>query len=264
MRVSAKRKVVIMTVYQLVFSPTGGTRKVAARLAAAFGESVFIDLCRPKFTLPKFQPTKDDIVIVAVPSFGGRVPLTAVERLSALNGCGARAILAAVYGNRATDDTLLELYDALTAANFRCCAAVEAIAEHSIARQFAAGRPDADDCSVLEEYSAQLKAALAEDKGEYSLALPGNRPYKERKPSASKPLVNEKCVHCGACAERCPVDAIPSDKPDTTDFDQCISCMRCIAVCPVKARHLDPQLLAGIGAKLAPACTEPKENKLYL
>jgi len=251
-----------MSVYQIVFSPTGGTRKAASRLASAFGESEFIDLSKPAASALSLK--KEDIAIVAVPSFGGRIPPVAAERIAALSGNGARAVLVSVYGNRASEDTLIELYDLLTAGGFRCCAGVEAIAEHSIARQFAAGRPDADDCAQLEGWSAQLKELLSADHGDYTPALPGNRPYKPTKPSSAKPLVSEACVFCGACAERCPVEAIPADAPNTTDNDKCVSCMRCIAVCPVKARHLDAKLLAGVSERLAPACSDPKENRLYL
>ena len=54
-------------------------------------------------------------------------------------------ILAAVYGNRAFEDTLLELEDTLVLAGFDCKAAVAAVAEHSIMHQFGQGRPDAED-----------------------------------------------------------------------------------------------------------------------
>ena len=50
--------------------------------------------------------TADDIAVIAVPSYGGRVPVTAVRRLSAIDGNGAKAILLCVYGNRAYEDTL--------------------------------------------------------------------------------------------------------------------------------------------------------------
>ena len=69
----------------------------------------------------------------------------AVRRLKALNGQGARAVLACVYGNRAYEDTLVEREDAARETGFRVIAAMAAVAEHSIARQFASGRPDEQD-----------------------------------------------------------------------------------------------------------------------
>ena len=93
--------------------------------------------------------SKEDLAVIAVPSYAGRVPAVAVQRLAAVKGNGARAVLVCVYGNRAYEDTLVELADTAKEAGFRVMAAVSAIAEHSIARQFAAGRPDAEDAQRL-------------------------------------------------------------------------------------------------------------------
>ncbi len=65
------------------------------------------------------------------------VPAAAVARMKRLNGHGANAVAVVVYGNRAYDDTLLELTETAEKAGFKCMAAVTAVAEHSIMRQFA-------------------------------------------------------------------------------------------------------------------------------
>ena len=49
--------------------------------------------------------------VIAVPSYGGRVPQVAVDRISEIKGNGAKAVLLCVYGNRAYEDTLTELED---------------------------------------------------------------------------------------------------------------------------------------------------------
>ena len=133
-----------MKLYEIVFSPTGGTQRAADMLAKGIGgDAQTIDLSDVNFGGTSL--TADDAAVIAVPSFGGRVPAVAVERLGKIAGNGAKAVLLCVYGNRAYEDTLAELADAAKAAGFAVVAAVAAIAEHSIARQFAAGRPDADD-----------------------------------------------------------------------------------------------------------------------
>ena len=72
--------------------------------------------------------------------------------------------------NRAFEDTLVELEDVAKHAGFRVIAAVAAIAEHSIARQFAAGRPDAQDAAQLAEFAQQIQQKLlAEDTSEPSI-----------------------------------------------------------------------------------------------
>lgn len=81
------------------------------------------------------------------------MPQAATERLSAIRGNGAKAVLLCVYGNRAYEDTLVELEDTAKQAGFRVIAAIAAIAEHSIARQFATGRPDAQDQARLHTFA---------------------------------------------------------------------------------------------------------------
>ena len=51
------------------------------------------------------------------------------------------------------------------------------------------------------------------------------------------------CVKCGACAQQCPVGAIPLDDPSQTLGDLCINCMRCVEVCPQQCRALPDAFL---------------------
>lgn len=101
--------------------------------------------------------SEEDLCIIGVPSFGGRVPAIALERIKALSGNNATAILITVYGNRAYEDTLIELEDTLIEKNFTCQAAIAAIAEHSIMHQFATGRPDQNDLTELASFAQKIK-----------------------------------------------------------------------------------------------------------
>ena len=130
-----------MRVFDIVFSPTGGTERASGYIANALeGETVAVDLTDSGLGFRTVAMTKEDVAVIAVPSYGGRVPAVAAERLGMMRGNGAQAVLVCVYGNRAYEDTLVELEDAAKGAGFRVIAAVSAIAEHSIVRQFAAGR----------------------------------------------------------------------------------------------------------------------------
>ena len=145
-----------MKLYDIVFSPTGGTKKVVDDLIGALeGDVTTVDLTDSKQNFQTVQLNREDVAIISVPSYGGRVPAVAAERLGMVHGNGARAILVCVYGNRAYEDTLVELEDAAKQAGFQVIAAVAAIAEHSIARQFAAGRPDAQDAKQLADFAKQ-------------------------------------------------------------------------------------------------------------
>lgn len=253
-----------MKLYNIVFSPTGGTQKAASLLAGALeGDATPIDLTDSRQDFSALHLSEEDVAVIAVPSYGGRVPAVAVERLTALNGQGARAVLVCVYGNRAYEDTLVELADTARKAGFRVIAAVAAVAEHSIARQFASGRPDAQDAAQLTAFGEKIQRKLsAKDLSEP--ALPGNRPYKKAGGAVMVPKATNACNRCGICAAQCPVQAIPREDPTQVDEKACISCMRCVAVCPQKARKLNPLLLSAAGLMLKKVCSQRKECELFL
>lgn len=253
-----------MKLYDIVFSPTGGTKKVADGLTGALeGDITTVDLTDSKQDFDAVSLTKEDVAVIAVPSYGGRVPAVAAERLGVVHGNGARAILVCVYGNRAYEDTLVELEDAAKRAGFQVIAAVAAIAEHSIARQFAAGRPDALDAAQLSDFAKQIQRKLSEaDSSEP--AIPGNRAYKKAGGAGMVPKATKDCTNCGICAEKCPVQAIDRENPKKVDEKTCISCMRCVAVCPQGARKLNPVMLSAASLMLKKVCSERKKCELFL
>lgn len=254
-----------MSVYNITFSPTGGTQRVADLFTKSFcSESIHLDLTDHKTNFSAFSFMEEDICIVSVPSYGGRVPAIAVSRLLQMQGGGAVAILIVVYGNRAYDDTFAEMQDILTKAGFSCSAAVAAIAEHSIMRQFAAGRPDEQDEKVIADFAKTIRSKLKSGIQSNHLTLPGNRPYREYGGVPMKPRVGKSCTRCGLCAKNCPVQAINTSDPSKTDTKSCISCMRCITVCPAKARSISKALLVAGSIKMKRACSGHKENELFL
>ena len=153
------------------------------------------------------------------------------------------------------------LEDAAKAAGFRITAAVAAIAEHSIVRRFAAGRPDAEDQAILASYGQTILDRL--ESGTEAGTIPGNRPYKKAGGSGMTPQTGDACTQCGLCAKQCPAGAIDKNDMKTVDPTKCISCMRCVAICPQHAKFLDAARLAGISARLEKVCTERKTCELY-
>lgn len=251
-----------MSTYKITFSPTGGTKKVADILTAVLAEkSTAIDLLED---IREISFAEDDLCVLAMPAFGGRIPSICEQRMEKLRGNGTKAVLVAVFGNRAIDDTLLDMKELATARGFVPIAGIEAVAEHSIVRKFGAGRPDGDDLLELKNFAEQIKGALAEGSFAANLTVPGNVPHKARTASALIPYGGSVCNSCGICVWKCPVRAIPSNDPKSVDKEKCISCLRCIAICPRKARQLSPDVLVASEQKLAEACAERKENKLYL
>ena len=252
-----------MKMVQIVFSPTGGTQKAADLLTKTWGDCTQVDLTDSKADFSAQELTDEDVALIAVPSYGGRVPAPAFQRLTAIHGNGARAVLLCVYGNRDYEDTLVELEDGAKQAGFQVVAAVAAIAEHSIARRYAAGRPDSKDAEVLAEFAAKIQAKL-DSNDDRQPQIPGHRPYKETGSSGMMPKATKSCVHCGVCAEKCPVQAIDLSDPTVTDKDKCISCMRCVAVCPHSARKIGAVMMTAVDVMLKKVCSDRKEAELYL
>ena len=99
-----------MNMFQIVFSPTGGTQKVVDLITSQWEDSVNkIDLADAELDYDTLSLGKDDAAVIAVPSYGGRVPALAVQRISKIRGNQARCVIVCVYGNRAYEDTLVEL-----------------------------------------------------------------------------------------------------------------------------------------------------------
>ena len=246
----------------LHFSPTGGTRRAAQLLAARIAQQVEeIDLALPQAQTHGFGP--EDVVLVAGPVYGGRLPALMVQRLRECSGAGARAVAAAVYGGRAYEDALVELADVLEAQGFRVIAGAALLAEHSIVRTLAAGRPDGQDEAQLAGFGARIAEKLA--RGEAGTPdLPGNRPYRDWTGMPVVPAAGEGCTGCGTCVKACPAQAIPADDPHKTDAARCITCMRCVQVCPTGARALPAPVQAMLSQKLAPFAEKRAENELFI
>ena len=235
--------------HSIYFSPSGTTEKISGIIAGEFGgECAFHDITLD--TLPEMVPGGDDLTLLAVPVYAGRVPALAAERLAGLKGNGSRAIVAVVYGNRDYDDALLELCDIAKGAGFDVVAAGAFIAEHCIFPKVAAHRPDAADAERIAGFVSQVRNALDSGRSLDIETVKGNRPYKKPAgvplhPEADKDLCND----CGTCAGQCPVQAIDPENLRVTDGSKCIACCRCINVCPQKARRFGGVLYKMAGWK---------------
>lgn len=243
--------------YHVFFSPTGGTERVVRYAAKEFpGEG--IDLSRE---ISQVFMTGEDFAIVAVPSFGGRVPGIAAKRLENLRGQRTPALLLVTYGARAYEDTLRELKDILNQQGFVCVGAAAMVTPHSIVPAIGADRPNAEDWEKLDAFLLTVKNRL-EGEGE-EIQVPGNFPYKEYRVLPMEIQTGADCVSCGLCAEKCPVQAIPRENPGGTDLEKCISCMRCVHICPQKARGVNPERLAMLRDKLEKICDSNRDIEFF-
>lgn len=224
-----------MKVTTLYFSATYTTRKVVEAVAAQLSSKVVAYDITNDVATDIVEIPADELLVVGVPVYAGRVPAMAVERLRRFRGANTPAVIVAVYGNRHFDDAALELHDIMTACGFRTVAAGAFIAQHSIFAKVGAARPDAEDMIAIREFAEKTSKLL--ESGFAEIEIPGKRPYKEPGGIPIWPTASRKCNACGACARLCPTGAINPASPRGVDKQKCIKCGRCIVVCPTKARR---------------------------
>ncbi|WP_124068318.1 EFR1 family ferrodoxin [Clostridium sp. E02] len=233
------------------FSATGTTARIVKEIALGMDEN-FIAYNRtlPAQREPHLSFGPDDIVIIGIPVYSGRIPLFLLEDLKKIKGNGTRAVFVAVYGNRHYDDALLELKNEMEINGFQGVAAGAFIGEHSNTVKVATGRPDAADLKAARAFGTEVSRKIHQLLNQSvipPLSIPGNYPYKERKTAPPMiPITEDFCTSCGLCARHCPMEAIDVNDYKTIDETKCIHCSSCVKRCPVHAKSIHHEVFETI------------------
>lgn len=230
-------------IYLVYFSPTNTTKKVLKKIAEGTGIDNLEEI---DITLPQNRKEKINIidekslVIFGMPVYGGRIPGVAAKYLKTITGKNQLSVVVAVYGNRAYEDTLVELNDIVEERKFNTIAAGAFIGEHSLADEIhdiANNRPNKEDEKIALEFGSKIMDKIV--RNDFTKPnIPGNRPYKQLKKGEKRiPEKTNECIGCMKCREVCPMDAI--DENCVTDQDKCIQCCACVKFCPESARKID-------------------------
>lgn len=113
-----------MSIYSFTFSPTGTSAQIAHSITAGISEALNIDIHHADLT---FNPagnlkfSHEDIVIISSPVYGGKIAPLTKQRLSTIQGNGAKCIVVAVYGNRAFENALTDLSEFMSDHGFQVC-----------------------------------------------------------------------------------------------------------------------------------------------
>ena len=181
----------IRTVTACYFSPTDTTKKTVEAIARGIRPVInILDLTLPSAREAQHHFGPEDLLVIGAPVYGGRIPLVEEEALRHIHGSCTPVVLAAVYGNRAYEDALLEQRDLLSCQGFIPAAAGAFIGEHSFGNVIAAGRPDAQDLAKCADFGRQIAFWLQNSTvGDFSLKVPGHYPL-------SLPCPRRPIRHC--------------------------------------------------------------------
>ena len=237
-------------------------------MASAFDCPVEVEDITTSWREPHSSPfSPGELLIASVPVYGGRIPAFVEPYLRSLQGNGAAACPVVVYGNRAYEDALLELGDILAGDGFLPVAGAVFVAEHSMTAKVATGRPSKEELAEGKAFGEQLKAKLAKDDLSRP-EIPGNRPYKERKPSGGDPMypaTKENCIGCGICAKGCPMQIISREDFCTIIApENCIRCCACVKNCPAGAKHFDSPAFAALQQMMEENFVGEHQPEFYL
>lgn len=256
------------------FSPTDTTKTVLKGISDGIGVSAVqhFDLTLPAAESGSAETFDNELTIFGIPVYGGRVPVTAIDRLQRFKGQNTPAVVVAVYGNREFEDALLELKNLVEEAGFKPLAGGAFIGEHSFSKTslpIAEGRPDSDD----QENATTFGQKILEKMTNFSAAadipaieVPGNFPYKERggRGPISPITLEDDCTKCETCASVCPTGAITVAETVETDVDKCTLCCACVKNCPSEARVMDNPNIQKVAEWLNSKFSQRKQPEIFI
>ena len=274
-----------MKITVMYFSPTGTTKKIvktfgeAAAQNMACSEMEEIDFTPKKNREKTYSFSDNDLVVLGVPVYAGRVPNVLKGFLSSIQGNGALGVAFTLYGNRSFDDALVELRDIMKEDGFRVIGAGGFVGEHSFSRTLGKGRPNGMDLEEAAEFALKIAdkikgGSLGGDHLEGDFFLEGEVPYRpyytprnmEGEPVnilKVKPKTSEDCTDCKLCVQLCPMESISFEDPSHIP-GICIKCGACVKLCPVGAKYYDDEGFLGHKEQIETNFSEPKENQWFL
>lgn len=265
----------IDSVKLVYFSPTGTTKKVLQGIARGLDPQTveLIDVTPPEARQKPFLASGDDLLVIGVPVYRGRVPPLVSEWLNSIQAHDTPTVCVVVYGNRAFDDALLELKDIVAKRGCLPVAGGAYIGEHSFSDSgapIAPGRPDEDDLRHAEGFGREIREKLLSMSGASQVSdlhVPGTFPYGGSTEvfGADFIAIGDFCERCGTCAEVCPVGIIDPEDGSITDYRKCIACCACIKTCPHDARTMKSAgPVKDAQQRLTTNCKEPRTPECFL
>lgn len=252
------------------FSPGGSTRKVVNAIGKAFADYPVskIDLTSWENRQKEYSFHENELLIIGVPSYGGRVPAPVREALKHFKGLNTPVVLVGTYGNVKLGDVLMELRTDLFRNGFIPVAAGSFICQHTYLADLGRGRPDREDMEVLQEFGAKLRERLRllVTYASEPLDLPGSYPYTfpEMGELPFKVETSDDCFYCMLCIGVCPMKAINETNPKEINHSACIRCGACISICPAQAKSFTDGPFFGLQENYLRQYCENRQEPWYV
>ena len=114
------------------FSPTGTTKAVVQGIARGINlkNRELHDITRPDAREKTLETSENELLIIGVPVYMGRVPALLTGWLQAIKAHNTPVVCVVVYGNRVYEDALLELNDMVKGCGCIPIAGAAYIGEH--------------------------------------------------------------------------------------------------------------------------------------
>lgn len=257
----------------IYFSATGTTRKIVKAFAKGLDcEVTFCDITKPHRRADGVL-VEHDLVVIAVPIYGERIPGFVYDYLKQIDGSGRPLVGISVYGNMGYGISLEQFESYSRENNFSLMGAGMFIGEHTYANKntpVAFARPDETDLLKAASFGKKVRDKF--DAGQLNtITVPKSKmpkfvtkfPDSGTRVLIKQPIINEElCNNCKACALKCPVGAINSDTL-LIDEKKCIRCFACVKGCPKSARRAEFRisLLGNIFKSLG---HKRKENQIII
>lgn len=245
--------------------PARVLRSIAAGIGAARVQEDSLD--RPAWREAGVQVGDDELLLVGMPVYAGRVPGLFHGGLP-VRGTGD-AVCVVSYGNRAYEDALSELVGLTRRAGFRVVAAGAFVTEHSLNGGSPPGVPTRPIRPLWRRSADRSPPNCAT--GPHARFRSGSRDTSLTKPTLrfrwSRSSIRERCERCGRCALVCPVQTIDPGNYRVTDPSRCIACFACVRYCRAGARSLAEPARSAFGRKmeaLREACQARREPETFL
>ncbi len=262
------KQIVVMS-----FSPTKNTQKLVCTIGSMLKERLglpvsFVDLTKKEEREKKRVFDADDLVVIGLPTYAGRLPNKIVPSLQEyLYGQETKCICAVTFGNRSPDGSRIELEAIMHENGFVPIASCAVVGVHAFSDVLTKNR---DFCKDEEDLQQWCQSISLDTHGKYQpQTIPSYYVPKEENGQPAhflkaKPVTDRtRCDSCGLCAILCPMQSISPQKVWEVP-GICIKCQACVKRCPTHAKSFEDASFLSHVKMLEKNFCEPKENEYII